>query len=200
MSNTPTILTYNFLPRTTANGPGTRSTLWVQGCDLGCVGCSNTPTHPKLGVDIGKVQTPEQIMAKVPSGVEGITISGGEPFQQNTAAIRELIRLAVDRDLSVVIFTGYEMSELLSRRSPEEVHDILWILGNTDIMIAGRYRRDLPANNPLQSSSNQRVHFLSDRYTEEDLNDITPVEYIISIEDGTVTRTGTGSLRPKGEE
>jgi anaerobic ribonucleoside-triphosphate reductase activating protein len=69
------------LPRSAVNGPGERAVVWFQGCDLQCRGCFNPASHPfnrhrdKPGEDVA-----ELILAC--RGIEGVTFSGGAPFQQ----------------------------------------------------------------------------------------------------------------------
>ncbi len=57
-----------------------------------------------------------------------------------------------------MVFTGFEMLELTG--APDQK-----LLADIDILISGRYRKDL-RNTQLQwrGSENQEAHFLSDRY------------------------------------
>ena len=87
-----------FIARTGVEGPGTRSALWVQGCTLRCPGCFN----PHLwGVRGGRMTAPEQIAADIPLDVEGLTLLGGEPFEQ-PGALAELARLVRARRQTVM--------------------------------------------------------------------------------------------------
>ena len=103
---------HNFLPRSLANGPGVRSVLWVQGCDIGCPGCINPATHMEIGNGV-KLHTPEEILSWVPDDGEGITMTGGEPFQQ-AQGCADLVDLAKEQGLGVVCFTGYYRLESVS--------------------------------------------------------------------------------------
>ncbi len=68
-------------PLSYANGPGPRSVLWVQGCSLGCRGCFNQATHdPSAGESMAVEEAAKRLTRH--AGIEGVTISGGEPFQQ----------------------------------------------------------------------------------------------------------------------
>src|SRR5919197_588417 len=69
----------------TTLGPGTRAGLWTQGCTIGCVGCLSRDTwhpDPRTAVPVGTVLG---WLASLPGPVDGVTISGGEPFQQPDA-------------------------------------------------------------------------------------------------------------------
>lgn len=191
-TRTPTILLHGFVSHTTANGPGTRAMFWVQGCTLGCQGCFNPATHTPMVADPDKVKTPQQLMEMVPDDVQGITISGGEPFQQSIPALLQLVQLAQARGLTVVIFTGYEPWELLERPSPD-VSGILSIISNTDMLISGRYERTKPSTRILLGSENQEILYPTKRYCPSDLSLVSRLEHIYSIETNTRTQTGIGT-------
>ena len=157
-----------------ANGPGLRNVVWVQGCTLRCPGCFNPLTHdPKAG----KQYTAEAVCNELLSAdtlCEGITISGGKPFQQ-PEALAELLKLLRRKNSPpILVFSGYTGTELRS--------DPLFapILTNVDALICGPYRKDLPpAYNRFCSSENQELILLSDRYTEADFRDLPLSEVFI---------------------
>lgn len=167
------------LERSEANGPGERFVLWVQGCPLACPGCWNPDTWDFVKREQWDVDDLVKRISAVPK-LEGVTFTGGEPFAQ----ARPLTLLAQQlrrQNLSVVIFTGYEWSELQSSTATA-------LLAEADVVIAGRYiaaqrRLDLP----LRSSSNQSLHFLTDRYTLKDLIQITEIQINT---DGNMVLTG----------
>ncbi|MBZ0237815.1 MAG: radical SAM protein, partial [Deltaproteobacteria bacterium] len=66
-------------PRSRANGPGTRFVIWMQGCSLGCPGCFNPTTHAPAG---GELVDTAALLAEVAAtrGLDGLTLSGGEPL------------------------------------------------------------------------------------------------------------------------
>ena len=146
-----------FIARTGAEGPGTRSALWVQGCTLRCPGCFN----PHLwGVRDGRMTAPERIAADIPLDVEGLTLLGGEPFEQ-PGALAELARLVRARGQTVMTFTGYELDELRCAASPA----VADLLNHTDLLVDGRFEVDrLDTARPWVGSTNQRFHALTDRY------------------------------------
>lgn len=187
-----TIRVAKFLPRSEANGPGVRSVIWVQGCTLGCVGCINPWSWDKNS-SAAKDMTAAEILDLVLHDVEGISISGGEPFQQ-PKGLALLLAAAKARRLSTLVFTGYSLWEIddSSREESAEVTLAKRVaLNNIDILVAGRYvqsqrRQDLP----LIGSSNQTVHFLTDRYTEADLSRVAATEMIFDEDNGTRVKTG----------
>ena len=75
----------------TVLGPGRRIGLWVQGCTIRCRGCVSQDTWPR---DPAKAIAVRELLAwcrrVAPRGPDGVTISGGEPFEQ-PAALRALL-------------------------------------------------------------------------------------------------------------
>ncbi|MBD3306274.1 4Fe-4S cluster-binding domain-containing protein [candidate division KSB3 bacterium] len=147
------------LERSTENGPGTRAVIWVQGCTLRCPGCFNPDTHD-LGVrTLVAVDDLARRLTAI-AGIEGITISGGEPFLQAAplAALGELVQQA---GLGIVVFTGFTYAHLVQADAPA------WnaLLTVTDLLIAGPFRQALASPRlTLRGSANQTLHYLSDRY------------------------------------
>jgi anaerobic ribonucleoside-triphosphate reductase activating protein len=162
--------------------------VWTQGCTLGCPGCFNPGSHPTKGLE-GEVATDElaaRILALRP-GIEGVTISGGEPLQQCDAVVDVLARVRSASDLSVVLLTGYTLPEI-RRRSGSEI-----LLRLVDVLIAGRYVARLHLARGLRGSSNKKTHLLTARYTVEDLEQVPAAELIVGP-DGTLTATGVDPL------
>lgn len=168
-----------------ANGPGERFVLWVQGCPLACPGCWNADTWAFERRDLRSVDAlATEILAT--QGIEGVTFSGGEPFQQarSLAALAERLQAA---GLSVFIFSGHTLEELTS-----PVHRAL--LAHTDVLVAGRYDRNRRmAMAGWRSSENQTTHFLSDRYGPTDAEGVPEAEIHVSA-DGTLSFTGFPDL------
>jgi len=186
------------VPRTTTNGPGARYGIWVQGCVRHCPGCINSATLEPLGPDDPYFEPPankgwidvDQLLRWIKNEhmkepLEGITVSGGEPFDQKEP-LYELLLGAKREGLSTLVFTGYTKEELLGhpggRRffKPEPLIDIL---------VDGAYDRNKPVENGLRRSANQRIILLTDRYKDSDLNLPGPLECIIEP-DGTIIYTG----------
>jgi anaerobic ribonucleoside-triphosphate reductase activating protein len=96
--------------------------------------------------------------------IEGITLIGGEPLAHARAGA-EIARAIRPRDLSVMVFSGYTLEE--ARQLPDPAVEELLAL--TDILVDGRYERDLPdTERRWIGSTNQRIHFLTDRYRSDD--------------------------------
>ncbi|HRZ47435.1 MAG TPA: 4Fe-4S cluster-binding domain-containing protein [Candidatus Paceibacterota bacterium] len=116
--------------------------------------------------------------------LEGVTFSGGEPFDQ-ASALAVVARAARGMGLSVFIFTGYPWEEL--QRSVDPGHRAL--LEVSDLLVAGPYDRNLPCKHPLLASANQQLVFLTDRYRHFDFEQKRKVEFRIGP-DGDVRVSG----------
>lgn len=169
------------LLRSRANGPGERFVLWVQGCGLACDGCWNPDTW---SFGPRSLVTADALVAELRQvrGIEGITISGGEPFAQ-AEGLYPFVAAARELGLSVLVFTGHEVTELKSLPARR-------LLELIDVLVAGRYvRAEAVHGLPLLGSANQRVHFLTQRYNARDLEHVAISEAHVSA-DGSVLWTG----------
>ena len=63
------------------DGPGFRFTVFTQGCPHHCEGCHNPQTHDFCG---GEIVDTDGLFDKIKSNIllSGVTLSGGEPFEQ----------------------------------------------------------------------------------------------------------------------
>ncbi|AWB87594.1 4Fe-4S single cluster domain-containing protein [Mycetocola zhujimingii] len=156
-----------FLPSTAAEGPGLRSALWVQGCSVRCPGCFNPQLWAERGGLIGNpAELAESFVADaLGAGVEGITLLGGEPFDQAAAlaTIAEAFRAA---GLTVMTFTGYPLDRLTAWAASRP--DISRLLAATDLLIDGPYLRDQPDPvRPWLGSTNQGIRALTPAYADD---------------------------------
>jgi len=148
--------------QTEAEGPGVRAALWVQGCPLRCPGCCNPEM---LGERGGREVTVMDLVAQLdPDTIEGISLLGGEPFSQ-AADCAELAHAARALGLTVMVFSGFTLTELKSRRDAE----VDRLLEACDLLVDGRYDRALPdSSRRWIGSTNQTMHFLTSAYRPDD--------------------------------
>ena len=141
-------------------GPGKRAAIWFQGCMRNCPGCMSPSSRPLNG---GRETTVEKVVSAIISleNIEGITISGGEPFLQ-IDALYSLVKNIKDKsNLSIIVYTGYTINALCELKN-FKVEQL--INGMIDILIDGEYVDELNDGVALRGSSNQTVHILSERY------------------------------------
>jgi anaerobic ribonucleoside-triphosphate reductase activating protein len=178
-----------FEPASRANGPGLRAVVWFQGCTLGCPGCFNPATHDPQGGYEADTETLAAETLSLGSTIEGISISGGEPFQQ-PAALADLLNRLADSHLSRLVFTGYTRPEIERLALGRDV------LRQIDVLIAGRYAAVQHLGHGLLGSANQHIYLLSNRYTLSQLACV-PRRELILRPDGTITATGLAAWRPQ---
>jgi anaerobic ribonucleoside-triphosphate reductase activating protein len=177
-----------FLPHSRANGPGLRAVLWVQGCSLACPGCFNPETHAVAG---GRMVSPQDLFGRIVAledRIEGITVSGGEPFQQRRPLLDLLGRVRRQTALSVLVFTGFTWDEVQTLPQADA------LLACIDVLLAGRYDGSRYLAHGLRGSANKSVHFLTKRYTPADLETVPPAEVVITP-GGEIQLTGIDPLR-----
>ncbi|GDY03293.1 radical SAM protein [Planctomycetota bacterium] len=169
------------IPRSAANGPGQRFVIWVQGCAIRCPGCWNPDTWTFATRQLRDTAAlADEIVAT--SEIEGVTLTGGEPFHQARALVDVASRVRA-AGLSVFVFTGYDLHEL-------NQSDHCELLALTDVLVSGRYVQSLRSfESEWRGSTNQRVHFLSARYTEASMADSAHVEFHLAP-DGELSVTG----------
>lgn len=134
-------------------GPFARYGIWVQGCCRACVGCVTPEAQPiHGGYDMPVQELARLIVADY--GVEGVTISGGEPFLQEEALcelIHTVRRLA---PLGVILYTGFRYEEIADKP----------LTALCDALIDGPYEVGLDDGLSLRGSSNQRLILRTPRY------------------------------------
>lgn len=131
------------LPHSFIDGDGIRYVVFLQGCPHHCQGCHNKHTWDFDGgteVPVSAIATDY----KSTKFVDGITLSGGEPFAQQEACVELLKQLP---GVSVWIYTGYEYEAI---QHTELAH-------LADVIVAGPYIETLKCDNELFGSSNQRI-------------------------------------------
>jgi anaerobic ribonucleoside-triphosphate reductase activating protein len=153
--------------------------VFFQGCSRNCQGCFNPETHPFT--DTILIRAPELLDGF--QGVEGITVSGGEPFMQ-PEGLCSLLEAARRRGLSTVVYTGFTLDEISGDPARTSC------LEHLDVLVDGPYDSKAREMTSLaRGSTNQRFHFLTTRYELSDFCLPGRSEVLIG-RDGTVRSTG----------
>jgi len=157
--------------RSLAEGPGERFAIWVQGCSIQCPSCFNPHFwNPKFGTNKSVSSLVKQILDAYLCNtlLEGITLLGGEPFEQ-PKSLGEVAREVKSFGLSVMVFTGYTLEELEDQSHPD-FKSRKKFLKYIDLLVDGPYEAEsIDLERPWVGSKNQRFHFLSSRYTAEEI-------------------------------
>lgn len=143
-------------------GPGNRIVVWVNGCHRNCPGCVSKRLQKKAP------QNEQDVIGYFNEfdldDVDGVTVSGGEPFDQ-TEELYKLVNYFIDKKiLDILIYTGYTIEELIKKKDKR----IDYILENISVLIDGPYIEKLNDNTGnLKGSSNQRVIILNKYYQKK---------------------------------
>ena len=136
----------------TTLGPGRRIGIWFQGCSIRCPGCISAdtwgPGHRRLSLE----QLLEHITPWLQEA-EGITISGGEPFDQFDALRSLLEGLRRLSKLDILVYSGYALEQL--------DESLLQTNGLIDALISDPYIEALSQTMALRGSDNQRLSLLT---------------------------------------
>ena len=126
------------------NGPGVRYVIFLQGCPHHCEGCHNPETWDfDGGIEVDVVDIYKDIISH--SHIDGITLSGGEPFVQESECV-ELLKM-LPPHLSVWIYTGYKYEDICDSE--------LAMLA--DVIVDGKFDKDNLSPGQLFGSWNQRI-------------------------------------------
>ena len=136
------------------DGPGIRFAVFVQGCPHHCEGCHNPGSHDP---EKGTPSSVSELWAKIDraSYIDGVTFSGGEPFT-HAAALAEIGRLAHEKGLNVMTYSGWTYEKLMEKAETDEA--VRAHLTVTDILVDGPFvlaERDLSLR--FRGSRNQRA-------------------------------------------
>ncbi len=134
------------------DGPGIRFVVFAQGCSHHCEGCHNPATHDLSGGHLVAIGTIIGEMKKNPL-LDGITLSGGEPFLQ-PEGFGELASQAKAAGYHVMTYTGYTYESLLAKREGP------WqrLLKYTDLLVDGRFEAEQKSLRlKFRGSQNQRI-------------------------------------------
>lgn len=152
-------MNYHKIEKTSiANGEGIRVVLWVSGCSLHCKGCHNPETWSiNSGKPFNEEAKKELFEALDKPYIQGITFSGGHPFESGNRStvyclIKEIKEKLPQKD--IWLYTGYTWEEIFEKNIRELQRTLCWI----DVLVDGAYideQRDLTLK--WKGSRNQRV-------------------------------------------
>lgn len=136
------------------NGKGLRKVFFSQGCSHHCEGCFNQHTWEFAG---GRMFDMDELVQKVKDEpfLDGVTFSGGDPFQQ-ADKFAYLAKKLHEANINIWAYTGYTFEELM--KLAQTNHHIKQMINNVDVIVDGRFMKDKMSENlKYCGSSNQRV-------------------------------------------
>lgn len=144
----------NIVQDSIVDGPGLRFVVFVQGCTHGCKGCHNPGTHDPNG---GREMSVGEILDMIRKNplVSGVTISGGEPFDQAEECL-ELAKGVSAMGLNLWVYTGYYFDEIWDRACWDAVWFIL--LDYIDVLVDGPFIENMKSYEAkFRGSRNQHL-------------------------------------------
>ncbi len=145
---------YQIINKTSlVDGPGVRCALYVSGCSLRCKGCHNTEAWDFNGGKEFTADTIAEILKFLePSYIKGFSLLGGEPFDQDSDMILDLLAQIKEKypEKDIWCWTGYEFDQIKNRSITEYL----------DVAVCGPFKldlRDISDKNPWRGSTNQYI-------------------------------------------
>lgn len=137
-----------------ANGPGIRSTIFLTGCNIHCKGCFNYEIQDfNSGNILDESVLNDWILHASQPTICGISILGGEPFDQNLSELNYLFSKLSTINKPIWVWSGHTFETLISNS------DILNILDTyVTTLVDGPFdeaKKDLKLR--FRGSSNQRI-------------------------------------------
>ena len=142
----------------TTLGPGKRLGIWFQGCSLRCEGCISVDTWATAKTLIPIDQLMMALSSYIPL-VDGITISGGEPFDQFDALLAIVVQLRKKTEVDILLYTGYSIEDI-----PDQLQKIKPYI---DVLISDPFQRQTSQTLRLRGSDNQRLHCFTSQAKEK---------------------------------
>lgn len=132
-------------------GPGKRVGLWLQGCSMHCPGCMSASMQPHAR-EAGFWMEPEKLGQEIVSrynehDCQGLTISGGEPFEQPEKLRSLLLLLRSDGITDILLYSGWQF-EKIKKFFP-------WVTSLVSCLVDGPFIQAAPANAGWKGSENQ---------------------------------------------
>lgn len=149
--NRPLQLSRVHFPVTTL-GPGQRLGIWFQGCSIRCSGCISADTWGPGRTVVDVASLLEQVAPWLDQA-DGVTISGGEPFDQFDALLQMLVGLRQRTAADILVYSGHPLETL--QPMLDQARDLI------DAVISDPYIEQADQSLALRGSDNQRLTLLT---------------------------------------
>lgn len=133
----------------TTLGYGRRIGIWLQGCTIRCPGCVSKDTWNATREHATSIGAILEACSSWLAESDGITVTGGEPFDQPQALSQLLTALRTKIRGDILVYSGYAFEELSERHSS--------LLAQIDLLISDPFVESAGQSLPLRGSDNQRA-------------------------------------------
>lgn len=125
------------------NGDGCRYVVFLQGCSHHCDGCHNPETWDfEGGIEVETREIAEDFKRR--KLLDGITLSGGDPFFQKESCVELLNMLP---GVNVWIYTGFEYEDICGTE----------LANMADVLVTGKFVKELACEGKMYGSENQKI-------------------------------------------
>ncbi|MCC7307403.1 MAG: 4Fe-4S cluster-binding domain-containing protein [Acidobacteria bacterium] len=146
---------YRIYHNSVVDGPGRRIVIQVAGCSIRCPGCYVPETHNRQN---GRLVRVPSIVEEIKQNInehDGVTILGGEPFDQ-PGPVAEIVYQLRRLGIHITVYSGNTIATLLKQGNA----NIHYILTHIDLLIDGPFIQSLTRNaGEYRGSQNQRLIF-----------------------------------------
>jgi anaerobic ribonucleoside-triphosphate reductase activating protein len=157
-SDSFSIWLYRLYHNSVVDGPGRRSVIQTAGCSIRCRQCLVPQTHQRENGELVSISSIVSEVVAQRQEHDGVTILGGEPFDQ-PASVAELVSRLKNHSLHVTVYSGYTIEQLIQRKLPA----IDYILTHVDLLVDGPFISEMrDGAGEYRGSRNQRMIGLQD--------------------------------------
>ncbi|MEL4283682.1 anaerobic ribonucleoside-triphosphate reductase-activating protein [Shewanella xiamenensis] len=150
---------HQYYPVDVVNGPGTRVTLFVSGCEHQCRGCYNQSTWDVRSGHLFDKTMEDKLIADLQDERivrRGLSLSGGDPLlPANLESVLALVKRVKTEcpGKDIWLWTGYTWDALTDKQRA--------VLEYVDVLVDGKFEQSLADPSlPYRGSSNQVIRFL----------------------------------------
>lgn len=139
----------DIVENTIVDGVGFRTSLYLSGCDIGCIDCHNKELWD---INSGQAMTVDYVYKNIRNSFTDITFIGGEPMLQAKILAILAEKIKKETDKNIWIYSGHTYQEILNNKS------YFNLLKYCDVLVDGRYDEKFFENNlRFRGSTNQRI-------------------------------------------
>ena len=138
----------------TVLGPGRRLGIWLSGCSKRCPGCMSPELRERRATDDVPLETVFRVVDARADDIDGVTISGGEPFEQARELCELVEHICENVTEDILVYTGWTLDDVRADTWGKRALSFIATL------VDGPYVEEMDDGIGLRGSSNQVVHRL----------------------------------------